>query len=116
MDERALYGEARRMLEERHDQKRALLAEIAGAKGWREDPLSRHPWRWYDGAQWTARVHGQRPDGTEGEFIDEESADIFADDEVVRQGLAAQREATERAAREEQQAAQQTVTGGYSDT
>ena len=108
------------MLEQRHEQKRAMLAEIAGAMGWREDPLGRHDWRWYDGKAWTTKVSGRLPDGGEGVFIDEESAEIFQDDAVSRADAAsqqsdAQRRAQQAQAQAAQLAAQQNVggAGGY---
>src|SRR3954451_15950098 len=124
LGERALYREARRMLEQRHEQKRAMLAEIAGAMGWREDPLGRHDWRWYDGKAWTTKVSGRLPDGGEGVFIDEESAEIFQDDAVSRADAASQQSDAQRRAQQAQaqaaqlaaqQAAQQNVggAGGY---
>ncbi len=104
LGERALYREARKMLEEAHQRKRAMLDEIAGVKAWREDPLGRHDLRWYDGRAWTAQVS----DGGGSAFIDEESAQIFADDAVVRDDAAA-RQAAAQAAAAQQAAAQQAA-------
>lgn len=90
--EQGLYKEARRMLEERHDQKRQLLAEIANSWGWREDPLERYDYRWYDGKNWTSRVARN-----EQEYWDEESAAIFDEDSAVRGDMEAQKDAAARA-------------------
>jgi hypothetical protein len=56
MSDRDLQNEARKIMQGRHDRLDAVLAQVKLAKGWREDPLERHQWRWYDGQSWTARV------------------------------------------------------------
>jgi hypothetical protein len=70
MSDRELQNEGRALLQGRHDRFNAVLAEIKVAKGWREDPLGRFDWRWYDGENWTARVskddkESQDPEGAQ---------------------------------------------------
>jgi hypothetical protein len=73
MDDRTLFAEGRQILEGRHDQLRALLRDIPQAMGWREDPLGRFQWRWWDGENWTAKVS---KDDVQSE--DQEGADLLA--------------------------------------
>jgi peptidoglycan hydrolase-like protein with peptidoglycan-binding domain len=67
MDERTLRAEARKIIEGRHDAQRTVLADIAGAQGWREDPTKRFEWRWFDGQAWTERVSVQDVQSTDAD-------------------------------------------------
>lgn len=67
MDDRALMAEARKIIEGRHQGLRTLMQDIPFAMGWREDPLGRHQWRWYDGSQWTATVSDDDVAGEDAE-------------------------------------------------
>jgi peptidoglycan hydrolase-like protein with peptidoglycan-binding domain len=92
MDERTLKAEARKIIESRHQAQRVLLDDIAGTKGWREDPTHRFEYRWFDGNAWTDKVSAQ----------DVQSAD--ADGAVL---------ANQAAAAGPQPVAQHAVDGGY---
>ena len=58
MDERTLRDEARKIIEERHAAKNAVLKDLPARKEarWLDDPSGRHQYRFFDGTQWTDDV------------------------------------------------------------
>ena len=56
MSDRELMAEARQLIERRHQAQRAVLSEIPKTRGWREDPVGLHQYRFFDGERWTDLV------------------------------------------------------------
>jgi hypothetical protein len=70
MSDRELMAEARLLIEKRHEAQRTVLSEIPKTRGWREDPVGLHQYRFFDGELWTSLVSDNDVQSEDDKYLD----------------------------------------------